>query len=69
MARSAPLPLLTWRRDAELRRLAVERQALIERIAALPAMSHRRVALTERLKDLTTRILRIEVEYDEIEPR
>lgn len=59
MKSAAPLPLLTWREDAALARLSQERAELQRRISALPAMSHRRVALTERLKELTARELKL----------
>ncbi len=59
MKSAAPLPLLTWREDAALARLSRERAELQRRISTLPAMSHRRVALTERLKELTARELKL----------
>ncbi|WP_457662479.1 hypothetical protein U8C32_17055 [Sinorhizobium medicae] len=40
-------------------RLRRERAELQRRISTLPAMSHRRVALTERLKELTARELKL----------
>jgi hypothetical protein len=57
MASAAPLPLLSWREDAALARLRADRAALAARIAALPPMSHRRVELTARLKEMTAREL------------
>jgi hypothetical protein len=58
---AASLPLLTWREDAAVLQLADERQRLRERIARLPPMSHRRVELTARLKQLTADELRLEL--------
>jgi hypothetical protein len=55
------LPLLTWREDAAAARLAAERRELRERIACLPAMSHRRVELSARLRQLTNEELRLEL--------
>lgn len=57
-------PLLNWRRDAELARIADERSALIRRISNLPPMSHRRVKLTARLEALTADALRLEMDHD-----
>lgn len=54
----AALPLLTWREDAAQARLAAERMQLRGRIERLPPMSHRRVELTSRLKQLTIDELR-----------
>lgn len=59
MKSAVALPLLTWREDAALVRLRTERAELHRRIATLPKMSHRRVALTERLKELTARELEL----------
>lgn len=57
---SASLPLLTWREDAAAARLADERRQLRERIERLPPMSHRRVELMARLKQMTADELRLE---------
>lgn len=59
MHSAAPLPLFTWQEDAALGRLQAERAELNRRIAALPKMSHRRVALIERMKALTARELKL----------
>lgn len=59
METAATLPLLSWREDAAVARLRAERMELAARIAALPKMSHRRVELTARLKELTARELRL----------
>ena len=61
----APLPLFTWRSDAALARLQAERAELNRRIASLPKMSHRRVALTERMKALTARELKLSLDGHE----
>ncbi|RVQ76134.1 hypothetical protein [Sinorhizobium medicae] len=61
MKSPAPLPLLTWQEDAAIARLRAERAELYRRISALPVMSHRRVALSERLKELTARELKLEL--------
>ena len=58
---AASLPLLTWREDAAAARLADERRQLRERIERLPPMSHRRVELMARLKQMTADELRLEV--------
>ncbi|PYE86893.1 hypothetical protein [Phyllobacterium leguminum] len=51
------LPLFTWREDAVLGRLRENRISLQNRISALPRMSHRRVELQAKLKELTAREL------------
>ena len=61
---AAALPLLTWPEDATLARLATERDALIERIERLPRMSHKRVELTARLRQLTADQLRLAIERE-----
>lgn len=57
----AALPLLIWREDAAAARLAAERRQLRERIARLPPMSHRRVELSARLRQLTNDELQLEI--------
>ena len=59
MANAAHLPLLSWREDAAITRLRAERMELAARISAQPRMSHRRVELTARLKELTARELQL----------
>ena len=53
------LPLFTWREDAEADRLAAERVLLRQRIDRLPPMSHRRVELSARLRQMTADELRL----------
>ncbi|MEO9612615.1 MAG: hypothetical protein ABJG86_09820 [Nitratireductor sp.] len=62
MTSASPLPLLTWRKEQALAHLRMERMQLARRIAALPPMSHRRVELVARLKELTARELSAEIE-------
>lgn len=61
---AASLPLLTWQEDAAAARLAEERRQLRARIERLPRMSHRRVELMARLKQMTADELRLEVKED-----
>ena len=61
---SAPLPLMCWKENAEVEKLAEERRALTARIATLPRRSHLRIELTGRLKALTEQQLRLELERD-----
>ena len=50
------LPLFAWR---ELAELEAERAELRRRLSLLPRHSHRYVELAARLKDITTRELRL----------
>ena len=59
MAKGAPL--LSWKENAEIERLATERLRLSERIAALPLRSHLRIELTGALKNLTEKQLKMEL--------
>lgn len=60
------LPLLTWQEDAEAARLAEQRRLLQARIARLPRMSHRRVELSLRLKEITSAQLALETRKGEV---
>lgn len=53
---AAPLPLFLWQEVADLEQ---ERAQLRARLRRLPLMSHRRVELTARLKQLTDEELRL----------
>ena len=64
---AAPLPLMSWKQNAEAERLLKERHALAARIATLPRRSHLRIELTGRLKALTEQQLRLELEQCEAE--
>lgn len=58
LALPAPsLPLLAWPEQTEIAALGRQREALLERIAKLPPMSHRRVVLLAQLRELTARQL------------
>lgn len=64
---AAPLPLLTWQEDEALARLAADRENLMARIARLRPMSHRRVELIARLKQLTDEELRLQLQRRQAE--
>lgn len=64
---SSPLPLMNWKENAEVERLAQERRVLTARIATLPRRSHLRIELTGRLKALTEKQLRLELEQRKAE--
>ena len=64
---SSSLPLMNWKENAEAERLAQERRALTARIRALPRRSHLRIELTGRLKALTEKQLRLELEQRKAE--
>mgnify|MGYP001457209847 CR=1 FL=1 len=67
MARRLPpetptLPLLTWPQARLIGRMEEERRQLRERIARLPRHAHYRLELEARLRDLTARQMKLEIE-------
>ncbi|PWE52135.1 hypothetical protein DEM27_32565 [Metarhizobium album] len=56
----APLPLLNWQRLVEIDRLAKRREELCQRIAKLKPHAHQRVALEERIRQVTLQQMQLE---------
>lgn len=56
------LPLLTWPQARLVERLEAERAGLASRIARLPRHAHYRLELEARLRELTARQIRLEIE-------
>lgn len=56
----AALPLLNWQKQAEHHRLQTEREQLLARIAKLKPHAHKRLALEERAKSTTLRLMELE---------
>lgn len=54
------LPLLNWQKQAEHYRLQTEREELLGRISKLKRHAHKRLALEERVKLTTLRIIELE---------
>lgn len=57
---SQELPLLSWQTQVEIDRLAARRAELCQRIANLKPHCHQRIALGERLRQLTIRQIELE---------
>jgi hypothetical protein len=55
-----PLPLLIWQQHAEHFRLQQTREQLLSRIAALRPHAHKRLALEERVRQVTLRQIELE---------
>lgn len=58
---SHPLPLFKWHEAREAERLCRCRKALLGRIQKLRPHSHKRVALEERLKNITSEQMKAEL--------
>ncbi len=58
----AQLPLLTWEKQAEHFRLQASREELLIRISKLRPHAHKRLALEERVQQITLRQMEIENE-------
>jgi hypothetical protein len=56
------LPLFNWQKQAEHVRLQNDRDQLLLRIAKLPPRAHRRVALEDRVRQATLKLMSIENE-------
>ncbi|WP_440410665.1 hypothetical protein [Neorhizobium petrolearium] len=57
-----PLPLFNWQIQAEHHRLQGDREQLLARIAKLRPHAHRRLALEERVRQITFRQIELENE-------
>ncbi|WP_440411109.1 hypothetical protein [Neorhizobium petrolearium] len=57
-----PLPLFNWQKQAEHHRLQGDREQLLARIAKLRPHAHRRLALEERVRQITLRQMELENE-------
>ena len=58
------LPLLTWQKHAEHYRLMTDRESLLARIRALKPHAHKRLALEERVRQITLRQMELEIQLD-----
>ncbi|QIO60671.1 hypothetical protein [Rhizobium leguminosarum] len=56
------LPLFTWEKQAEHFRLQARREELLVRISKLRPHAHKRLALEERVRQITLRQMEIENE-------
>lgn len=54
------LPLLNWQKLVEHDRLSATREQLLKRIAALKPHAHKRLALEERVRQITLRQMVLE---------
>ncbi len=59
---SQPLPLFNWQKQAEHFRLQGDREQLLARIAKLRPHAHKRLALEERVRQITLRQIELENE-------
>ncbi|WP_457587310.1 hypothetical protein [Ensifer canadensis] len=55
-----PLPLFNWQELTEADRLQQDRERLLKRIQALRPHAHKRLALEERVREITLRQMALE---------
>lgn len=60
--KASPLPLFNWQALIEAHRLQIDRERLLQRIQRLRPRAHRRLALEERVRELTVRQMALETQ-------